>query len=273
MVPWDLDEDGVVDSFDEDGWPEWVWNWPIYWPEGDDAFFENSYKTTKNQNWMVSVWSDGTKAKRYYDGDVSFWEWEATPEIAIIISTDHGQTWSAPIFLNANETPEMANQIPCYVYPGDKIEVLSNTPGNYHGKVDLFYLDDNDFGSSVQGNGQNNGGELMYAALDIEFSSSFTSDENVALQTEFLAQNYPNPFNPSTTIKYEIKEAGNVTIEVFNIKGQKVKTLVYEYQTADNYSIIWNGTNANNQGVASGIYFYKMEVGDYTCLKKMILLK
>ena len=99
MVPWDLDEDGVVDSFDENGDPEWVWNWPVYWPVGDDAFHENTYKTAKNENWLVSVWADGTKAKRFFDGDNSFVDWEAIPEVAIIISADNGETWSEPIFL------------------------------------------------------------------------------------------------------------------------------------------------------------------------------
>ncbi|NQV19764.1 MAG: T9SS type A sorting domain-containing protein [Armatimonadetes bacterium] len=274
MVPWDLDEDGVVDSFDGDGWPEWVYNWPILYPA--DAFTYNNYKTVATGNWLVCVWADGTKAKRFYDGDNSFADWEAVPEIAIIISADHGATWSEPIFLNANDTPELAGQIPSYVYPGDVIEVISNTPGNYHGKIQLFYLDDNDFGSSINGNGLNNGGELMYASLDIEFPDAWvptSTDDNEIPTLGFLAQNYPNPFNPSTTIKYEIKEAGNVTIEVFNIKGQKVKTLINEYHTANNYSTVWNGMNDNNESVSSGIYFYKMKTGDYNSVKKMILMK
>ncbi len=281
MVPWDLDEDGLVDSYDANGWPEWVYNWPNLYPV--DAFTYNKFKTVATGNWLVCVWSDGTKAKRFYDGDNSFADWEAVPEIAIIISADHGETWSEPIFMNANETPELAGQIPSYIYPGDKIEIISNTPGNYHGKVHLFYLDDNDFGSSINGNGLNNGGELMYAALDIEFPDAWvpvSTDDNEIPALGFLAQNYPNPFNPSgagrslsTTIKYEIKEAGNVTIEVFNIKGQKVKTLVNEYHTANNYSTVWNGINDNNECVSSGVYFYKMHAGRYTSTRKMVLMK
>jgi len=274
MVPWDLDEDGLVDSFDPNGLPEWVYNWPILYPV--DAFTYNKFKTVSTGNWLVCVWSDGTKAKRFYHGNNAFAAWEAVPEIAIIISADHGETWSEPIFMNANDTPELVGQIPSYVYPGDKIEIISNTPGNYHGKVQLFYLDDNDFGSSINGNGLNNGGELMYAALDIEFDgpiSSVDAEHELIPAAGFLTQNYPNPFNPTTTINYEIKEAGNVTIEVFNIKGQKVATLVNEYHTANNYSTVWNGMNDNNESVSSGIYFYEMNTGDYTSVKKMILMK
>ena len=174
MIPWDLDEDGIVDSFDLDGCPEWVYNWPVHWPVIGDAYHENTFKTAVNGNWIVSVWSDGTKAKRFYNGDPSFSAWEAVPEVAIVISADHGATWSEPIFLNANDTPELVNQIPCYVYPGDVIEIISNTPGNYHGKVHLFYFDDNDFGSFILlGNGLENGGQIMYAALDIEFPAEW----------------------------------------------------------------------------------------------------
>ena len=278
MVPWDLDEDGVVDSFDEDGDPEWVWNWPIYWPDGGEAFHENTSKTANNNNWLVSLWSDGTKAKRFFDGDPTFADWEGVPEIAIVISADYGETWSEPIFLNAIETPELANQIPKYVYPGDVIEILSNEPGDYHGKVHLFYYDDNDFGSFVRGTGPDVGGELIYAAMDIEFPGAWIDPEASINNDEIpvfavLGNNYPNPFNPETTINYEIKEAGIVCIEVFNIKGQIVKTLVNEYLTADNYSIVWNGTNANNESVSSGVYFYKMKSGTYISAKKMILMK
>jgi len=186
-------------------------NWPIYYPEGVGCLSANYFKTVENENWMVSVWSDGTKAKRFYDGNNAFAAWEATPEIAIIISADNGQTWSQPILLNANETPELADQIPCYIYPGDVIEIISNTPGNYHGKVHLFYLDDNDFGSTINGNGLNNGGQIMYAALDIEFPAEWNPEQSYdnneipaigLLSPKNLSPK--SPFNPSTTISFSL---------------------------------------------------------------------
>ena len=88
-----------------------------------------------------------------------------------------------------------------------------------------------------------------------------------------LAGNYPNPFNPVTNIAYSIIDAGNVTIEVYNLRGQLVKTLVNETKETGNHTAIWNGTDNSKKNVSSGIYFYKMKSSNYTSTKKMILLK
>ncbi|NQV17429.1 MAG: T9SS type A sorting domain-containing protein [Armatimonadetes bacterium] len=174
--------------------------------------------------------------------------------------------------MNANETPELADQIPCFIYPGNVIEILSNVPGDYHGEVHLFYLVDNDFGSFIQGYGLENGGNLMYTALDIEFPNAWipgSSTENEEIpQMPMTLYNYSNPFNPSTTIFYNIIEACNVSIEVFNIKGQKVKQLISDQFSSGEHSVVWDGRDENNQSVGSGIYFYKLKASDYRKLGK-----
>ncbi len=83
-----------------------------------------------------------------------------------------------------------------------------------------------------------------------------------------LFQNYPNPFNPKTVITYSIKTSGNVRLVVYDITGKIITELVNQKQNAGNYKIDFDGTN-----VASGIYFYKIESGDFTDIKKMILIK
>ncbi len=94
------------------------------------------------------------------------------------------------------------------------------------------------------------------------------------LPTSFLiAQNYPNPFNPSTKIVYEIPAASHVSIEIFNILGQKVKNLVNQYHEANFYSVDWDGTDQAGQRLATGLYFYKIISGEHTVSKKMMLLK
>jgi hypothetical protein len=93
-----------------------------------------------------------------------------------------------------------------------------------------------------------------------------------ALGTQ-LAGNYPNPFNPETTISYSLKEAGLVSIDIYNVKGQLIKHLVKGEMSAGNHSIVWNGRDDNNHAVSSGVYFYKMNSGSYSSTKKMIMMK
>jgi len=93
-----------------------------------------------------------------------------------------------------------------------------------------------------------------------------------------LIGNYPNPFNSATTIKFNLKHSNLVQIDVFNIKGQKVKTL--ETAECENmaggiqkYSVIWNGTNEQEKLIAQGVYFYKVTTEAETKVKKMILVR
>jgi hypothetical protein len=89
-----------------------------------------------------------------------------------------------------------------------------------------------------------------------------------------LNDNYPNPFNPETTIKYQLPEAGLVTLEVYNMLGQVVRTLVNEHQTAGRYSVQWDAANDNGQSLSSGMYFYHVTAGqEFQGTKKMLLLK
>jgi photosystem II stability/assembly factor-like uncharacterized protein len=83
-----------------------------------------------------------------------------------------------------------------------------------------------------------------------------------------LSQNYPNPFNPTTIIRFKIKDSRFVTLKVYNILGKEIESLVNEKQSPGIYEVKWNGAN-----YPSGIYFYRLQVGDYTETKKMILVK
>jgi len=83
-----------------------------------------------------------------------------------------------------------------------------------------------------------------------------------------ISQNFPNPFNPNTTIRYSLPKAGNVKLTVYDAIGCKVATIVNEYKPAGNYSINFNASN-----LASGIYLYRLESGNYNDAKKLIILK
>jgi len=88
-----------------------------------------------------------------------------------------------------------------------------------------------------------------------------------------LAQNFPNPFNPSTAIKFDLKEKGFVSLKVYNVAGQLVRTLVSGERDANAYTVTWDGKNDRGGAVASGIYFYKMETKDFSQTKKMVMLR
>ena len=92
-------------------------------------------------------------------------------------------------------------------------------------------------------------------------------------QGHSLSQNYPNPFNPETTIQYNIPIRSHVTIEVYNILGQKIRTLVDELKSVGDFQTTWDGNDSNGVKVSTGIYFYRFRAGDFTETKKMIILK
>ena len=92
--------------------------------------------------------------------------------------------------------------------------------------------------------------------------------------TEFaLLQNFPNPFNPETTIKYNLAEGTNVSLRIYNVVGQVVRTLVAEPQSAGRYTVRWNGTDDRGVSVSSGIYFYELRSRGFQDVKKLMLLK
>lgn len=93
-------------------------------------------------------------------------------------------------------------------------------------------------------------------------------EDGVTPYSYILSDNYPNPFNPSTTINYQLAEAGQVKLVLYNVLGQQVMTLVNEAQTAGNHQVNFNGTE-----LASGMYLYTLESGDFRATKKMILMK
>ena len=91
--------------------------------------------------------------------------------------------------------------------------------------------------------------------------------------TYALGQNYPNPFNPSTTINYQLPDAGQVSLVVYNMLGQVVRTLVNEHQEADYYQVRWNGLNDRGQVVPTGVYIYQLRSGSYSKTLKMAYIK
>ncbi|MDN5354510.1 MAG: serine protease [Candidatus Cloacimonadota bacterium] len=91
--------------------------------------------------------------------------------------------------------------------------------------------------------------------------------------TTNLGDNYPNPFNPVTNIYFSLKQSGNVQLEIFNLKGQLVKTLINSEMSKGGHTVTWQGKDKNDAQVASGIYLYRLTTDDYSASKKMLMLK
>ncbi len=102
---------------------------------------------------------------------------------------------------------------------------------------------------------------------------TYVEEQNPTVNKFELHQNYPNPFNPLTTIKYNLLHSRHVTLEVYNILGQKVKTLVNTKQEIGLHTVVWDAKDDFNRKAASGIYIYQLSVGSYIYSKKMTLLK
>jgi hypothetical protein len=140
-----------------------------------------------------------------------------------------------------------------------------------------------DFGGNVTLAFKNKGAnsdlsfEILNAIVDVDGLAAVTETTDYtarALPTVYnLSQNYPNPFNPTTTIDYSIPQSGNVELVIFNMAGQKVRTLVNERQDAAFYKVVWDGRNDLGESVASGLYFYRMVSGNFSKIEKMTLVK
>jgi hypothetical protein len=109
--------------------------------------------------------------------------------------------------------------------------------------------------------------------MDFSEGTNAGDTELVPGFSAILEQNYPNPFNPNTNIRFILEEPTQVEIEVFNLKGQKVRTLVNGSYGAGDFIVNWNGKNDDNRDEPSGVYFYKMNTNSNSKIRKMILLR
>lgn len=111
---------------------------------------------------------------------------------------------------------------------------------------------------------------------NIEFSGQVSIEDMTTIVNSIpvkYLKNYPNPFNPQTTISFELSEKGFTKLEIYNIKGQKVKDLVQGNLNAGKHDFVWDGKNNSNNKVASGVYFYSLTHENRSLVKKMIALK
>ena len=107
---------------------------------------------------------------------------------------------------------------------------------------------------------------VMLTVMDV------SSSDNVP-DSYLLHQNFPNPFNPKTKIRYDLQKSGFVNIDIYNVIGKHIKSLVNEKQEIGYQSVYWNATDASGQPVPAGLYIYTIQTDDFSSTKKMILVK
>lgn len=132
---------------------------------------------------------------------------------------------------------------------------------------------DNDGNVYITGKTESNeNSNIFVSKLILDSNTGVNNDKNVITGYR-LFENYPNPFNLATTITFDIPAAEYVTIYVYNIAGQRIKTLVSDYLPASTQTIVWDGTNDNGLRVSSGLYLFRLQAGGFSAVKKMVLIK
>ncbi len=105
------------------------------------------------------------------------------------------------------------------------------------------------------------------------YQSTPNVDNTAPVLATELKGAFPNPFNPSTTLSFSVKETAEVSLDIFNQKGQKVRSLLNSTMSPGEHQIIWNGNDDNGRQVSSGLYFFRMKSGTYSSTRKMIMMK
>jgi hypothetical protein len=100
-----------------------------------------------------------------------------------------------------------------------------------------------------------------------------TAAPEISSHSYQLSQNSPNPFNPATVIRFSLPQPSQVEIDVYDVSGRLVKTLVHDQYVAGEHEVIWRGKDARGKSVASGVYFYSMHAGSFQSSHKMLLAR
>ena len=156
-----------------------------------------------------------------------------------------------------------------------KIRKVNPEYGQYEGWFPHYYL-------CYKYIGITNDGEYMYCSDNFRNVYKYEIIENSAIEENNIdapehsiqIRTYPNPFNPTTTISFSVPAESHAELSIYNIKGQKVKTLINDQLSAGEHSVVWDGKDDNNKPVGSGIYFYQLRIdGNSKAINKMILMK
>lgn len=244
---------------------------------GDKSTF--LYTTDGGANWQNST-HDLTEEKRISDMCMidATHGWAVGYDGVILFTADQGATWTkqnTPTELDLSGVG--FKDVSTGWIAGEDGIIYETTDGGANWTQIQSDLTDNDLKSIVITDDEKvficgyNGTIIRYGPI---IPSAIENRQPIDHIAKFeLSQNYPNPFNPTTEIRYSLSESCNAEITIFNMLGEKVKTLVSKFQQPGRYAVTWDGKNASDEKVTSGLYLFTLKAGDYFEMKKMLLLK
>ena len=213
--------------------------------------YNNDAELTLTSNFSIYLFDADSASVSFYTRNILQTNYDM---VYFEISTDGGQTW----------------ELPGPVITGTQLNFTQTTIdlADYLGHAVMFR-----FRMETSETGQRDGIHIDDFRVVWDLVTGIADNGN-SLPAKFaLDQNYPNPFNPSTTIKFSLPENGRAELTVYDILGQRVKSLVSDYLEAGAHEIIWDGSDQSGDDVASGMYLYKLQAGDYSEIKQMTLLR
>ncbi len=247
------------------------WN-NAMWLNGNNLWYGTNntrvyYSTNFGSSWQfgATTGSANTYSVTFNTGGIGF-----TGQTIGLMSTDGGANWATATLPGTGTIYSINNVLNRFWYDrGSDIYWSSDNGANfasqYTGTGTYQAMNLTLDGNIIRGwSVTSTGGIAGY----YELISGITNNHNQVPSDYALSQNYPNPFNPSTKIAFSLPKAGNVSLVVYDILGREVATLVNEFTTAGNHTIDFNASN-----LASGVYVYKIQAGDFVDAKKMVLMK
>jgi len=281
-MPWDAEGDHQVDNWPEDQqMPICDNHFPFcHWDETlheDTMIFHYGYLHISEDDGsgaMACLWQDSFKARCYnlYPEEYPLYQpWAQAPELLISVSSDHGMNWSDPITLSSVDTPQFNGMIPMWVYPSNRMQSV-NSGGEPAKRLWLYFMDDYEWRTTVitPTSLPPQRGDIMYAALDIWMPASAITDEPVPGVQALKLSAYPNPFQLSSSITYELPKAANTKLDIYNLRGQRIRSLAQEQQSSGTHTLHWDGCDDTGHQVSSGIYLLRLTSEGRTALHKVV---
>ena len=272
------DGGNTLDSF----YAPWFTNSDIYFKNIDTGIFCGDgvvFKTTNGgMNWLNTNVSPGIFYQFRKLAVINDKVWViASGDPPVFHSTDFCESWIVLDTINSYPPSVMfsvafANEMTGWT-GGTFGWLYKTTDGGYNWQREETTSDPRFWGSIYCYNDSNvwgagGAGKIQHTTTGGQTLVGISNSSSNSIYNYALSQNYPNPFNPVTKIKYDIPFDGNVSIKIFDISGRLINTLVNEYKAAGQFETDFHGEN-----LSSGVYYYKIESGEFSQVKKMILIK